>query len=61
MIYAVGLGRLVVNFSYGLQELGDQTLRYIAAVGDDGDATTDLCAGIARPVLTAGNDSYSLR
>jgi hypothetical protein len=60
LIYAIGLGRLVVNFSFGPADAGDSTLRYIAAVGDDGDATTDPCLGVSVPSpLTAGNDSYN--
>jgi hypothetical protein len=59
IIYAIGLGRLVVNFSYGLPDSGDRTLRYIAAVGDDGNAVTDQCAALPAPTLTPGNDSYN--
>jgi hypothetical protein len=61
IIYAIGLGRLVVNFTAGGDpDAGDHTLRYIAAVGDDGDATTDPCVGVPVPSpLTPGNDSYS--
>lgn len=59
LIYAIGLGRLVVNFAYGAPDAGDRTLRYIAAVGDDGDAETDLCATVPPPTLSAGNDSYN--
>lgn len=58
VIYTIGLGRLVVDFSFGDPLAGDKTLRYIAAVGDDGDAQTDLCLGVPFPTLTAGNDSY---
>ncbi len=60
LVYAVGLGRLVLNFTQGGDiDAGDRTLRYIAAVGDDGDASTDPCAGEPVPVLAGGNDSYS--
>ncbi len=77
-IFAVGLESLVVNFTAcdldhnGSQDpgptgcdpdAGDVLLRYSAAVGDDGDPTTDPCAGYyplgAPPLLTPANDSYS--
>jgi hypothetical protein len=59
LIYAVGLGRLVLQIDSGDPAAGDKTLRYISAVGDDGDATSDNCASIPVPTLTSGNDSYS--
>jgi len=37
-IYAIGLGNVA---------LGEQLLRYAAAVGDDGDRTTDPCRGVS--------------
>lgn len=67
LIYSIGLGRLVVNFtacdgSYGGtcdRDSGDALLRYVSAVGDDGDPETDLCDGVPVATLTLGNDSYS--
>jgi hypothetical protein len=76
VIYAIGLGSLVVQFNacdldldgyndpppYGCDtDSGDALLRYIAAVGDDGNPETDPCSGVALsdPPLTSGNDSYS--
>ncbi len=60
LIYAIGLGQLMVsNFDGGDADAGDRLLRYIAAVGDDGNPETDFCAGVAVPALTTGNDSYS--
>lgn len=68
LIYSIGLGKAVVAFrSGGAPDAGDRLLRYAAAVGDDGDASTDLCAGYfpldtdgdGIPTLTDGNDSYN--
>jgi hypothetical protein len=60
LIYAIGLGRLVVDFTAGGDaDAGDRTLRYIAAVGDDGDASTDPCSTVPVPSLSSGNDSYN--
>lgn len=75
LIYAIGLGKAVVSFrSGGDPDAGDRLLRYVAAVGDDGDASTDLCAGYyplddapeqngtpndGIPTLTDGEDSYN--
>jgi hypothetical protein len=47
VIFAVGLGDQVLQ-TYGSDPLahGVSLLRYIAAVGDDGDAATDPCLGL---------------
>jgi hypothetical protein len=61
VIYSIGLGRLVAdNGIGGPRDAGDALLRYIAAVGDDGNPASDPCAAVAPPPagLTAGNDSY---
>lgn len=67
LIYSIGLGKAVVSFRGGDPDAGDRLLRYAAAVGDDGDASTDLCAGYfpldtdgdGIPTLTDGDDSYN--
>jgi hypothetical protein len=72
IIYAIGLGTLVVNFTACdtnhdgqadeadcNRDSGDDLLRYIAAVGDDGDAVTNPCSGVATPTLTGGDDTYN--
>ncbi len=68
LIYSIGLGKAVVAYTNGGDpDSGDRMLRYIAAVGDDGDPSTDLCAGYfpldpdldGVPTLTDGEDSYS--
>jgi Putative Flp pilus-assembly TadE/G-like len=56
IIFSIGLGPLVVNspgcyagapyFGVCEVDLGEKLLRYAAAVGDDGDPSTDLCGGI---------------
>lgn len=48
-IFAIGMGSEVLRFSSsepGDPPAGAALLRYIAAVGDDNDPTTDLCAGV---------------
>ncbi|MGH2521693.1 MAG: vWA domain-containing protein, partial [Anaerolineales bacterium] len=59
VVFGIGLGPLVINFCCGDRDAGDRLLRYIAAVGDDGNAETDPCLGATVPVLTTGNDSYN--
>jgi hypothetical protein len=70
VIYAIGLGELVLNFTQGGDaDSGDRLLRYIANVGIDGDpnpdpeegeGNTDPCFGVAVPALTDdGNESYN--
>ena len=43
-IYSIGLGTDVLA-SFGGNQPGAALLRYAAAVGDDGDRTTDPCIG----------------
>jgi len=50
VIFSIGLGKDVTNYSEGgAPDQGEQLLRYIADVGDDGDAASipDPCAGAA--------------
>jgi hypothetical protein len=54
VIFSIGLGDLMINNpcwpGYGGScdpDLGEQLLRYAAAVGDDGDAATDPCNGVS--------------
>jgi len=58
VIFAIGLGDLTVNspacwpgYPSCDADLGEQLMRYIAAVGDDGDSSTDPCGSVA-----SGND-----
>jgi len=45
VIFSIGLGEAVTNYTKGGDvDQGEQLLRYIAAVGDDGDPSTDPCA-----------------
>ncbi len=55
VVFTIGLGELVTNFTAGGDPAaGEILLRYIAAVGDDGVATTDPCAGVGT-TLNCGN------
>jgi hypothetical protein len=42
-VYTVGFGPKVISESRGRPDAGEQLLRYIADVGDDGDLETDPC------------------
>ncbi len=59
VIFTIGLGDLLINNpSGGTPDGGEQLLRYIAAVGDDGIASTDPCLG--EPIGTnCGNYYFS--
>jgi len=46
-IYSIGLGNAVTADRNGQGPLGEVLLRYMAAVGDDGNRTTDSCDSIA--------------
>lgn len=48
-IFSIGLGDVVKTNAMGVvtESYGEDLLRYMAAVGDDGDRDTDPCAGIA--------------
>jgi len=48
-MFAIGLGDTVVNapLDSGGNPYGDTLLRYVGAVGDDGDPSTDPCTSVA--------------
>jgi len=47
-IFSIGLGDVVKTNAMGVvtESYGEDLLRYMAAVGDDGDRDTDPCASI---------------
>ena len=48
VIFTIGLGEDVTNYTAGgAVDQGEKLLRYIAAVGDDGDPATDPCSSAA--------------
>jgi hypothetical protein len=48
VIFSIGLGEAVTNYTKGGDlDQGEQLLRYVAAVGDDGDPSSDPCAPFA--------------
>jgi len=49
VIFTIGLGEDVTNYTEGApnEDQGEKLLRYIAAVGDDGDPSTDPCSSAA--------------
>jgi hypothetical protein len=51
IMFAIGLGDAVFSHTNEVngKPYGDTLLRYIAAVGDDGDPTTDPCSAVAVP------------
>ncbi len=58
VIFTIGLGTGVTNHpAYTVQpDAGAQLLRYIAAVGIDGQPTTDpFCSGVTDPEVSCGN------
>lgn len=59
-IFSIGLGAVVkVDGSGNVTEsYGEDLLRYMAAVGDDGDRTTDPCDGVAH-MTTCGQYYYA--
>ncbi len=68
IIFAIGLGTEVLTISPtsptsptdpNYYAYGDRLLRYLAAVGDDGNPATDPCLGVPVPTLPlpAGVDS----
>jgi Flp pilus assembly protein TadG len=61
VIFTIGLGEGVVDASHEAHSrpYGASLLRYIAAVGDDGDPATDLCTGHADYTEWCGNYYYS--
>ena len=59
VIFSIGLGNLVWdNQSGGDADAGEQLLRYLAAVGDDGDPGTDPCSSVG-PATSCGNYYFS--
>ena len=61
LMFAIGLGDQVQTRSnLDGAPYGDFLLRYIAAVGDDGDPATDACSGVIPPPPPplVGNQSY---
>jgi hypothetical protein len=60
LVFAIGLGDQVLTRSIADGfPYGDFLLRYIAAVGDDGDPATDPCSTVIPPALPlVGNQSY---
>lgn len=52
VMFAIGLGSEVFNSGTEIhgQPYGDTLLRYIAAVGDDGDPGTDPCSSVGRNI-----------
>jgi hypothetical protein len=66
VIFTIGLGDLMIDstacdpYYAGLcdADLGEQLMRYIAAVGDDGDPATDPCAGKVKGI-DCGNYYFS--
>ena len=59
-IFTIGLGPLVLRSSgSSTKPDGGALLRYIAAVGDDGDPSTDPCQGITDYSVWCGNYYYS--
>jgi hypothetical protein len=57
-IYSIGLGSQVGGDTGTQGYIGEQLLRYIAAVGDDGDRVTDPCSGI-NTKTSCGNYYYA--
>jgi hypothetical protein len=53
-IYSIALGQAGTPPNYA----GEELLRYMASVGDDGDRVTDPCAGVAHKV-SCGNYYYA--
>ena len=47
VVFTIGLGDKVINENKGDPQIGEKLLRYMAAGGDDGKLSTDLCAGVA--------------
>ncbi len=58
-IFAIGLGQQVLNTYGASKPHGGALLRYVAAVGDDGDPSTDPCDGITDYTQWCGNYYFS--
>lgn len=60
VIFSIGLGPSILGLDVDQSApYGGYMLRYIAAVGDDGDPATDLCAGIGDYTQNCGNYYYA--
>ena len=58
-MFAIGLSQTVINSkdtNSPAIPYGDRFLRYVGAVGDDGDPATDACSAIAYPTTTDDYD-----
>jgi hypothetical protein len=59
VVFSIGLGDAVINYTKGGDgDQGEQFLRYVAAVGDDGDPGSDPCA-TAGVGVSCGNYYFS--
>jgi len=59
VVFSVGLGGQVLSVDSEGRPYGASLLRYVAAVGDDGDPATDLCASVGDPRAWCGNYYFS--
>ncbi len=59
VVFSVGLGSQVLSTDAEGRAYGANLLRYVAAVGDDGDPSTDLCATVPNPRTWCGNYYFS--
>lgn len=57
-IYTIGLGAVTPNNPPAWLDTGEKILRYMAAVGDDGDRVSDPCASVG-PKRSCGNYYYA--
>jgi len=57
--FAIGLGSQVLSTDSVGTAYGASLLRYVAAVGDDFDPATDLCASVPDPRTWCGNYYFS--
>lgn len=58
IIYAIGLGAVTPDNPPAWLDTGEKILRYMAAVGDDGDRATDECFGVGSK-RSCGNYYYA--
>jgi hypothetical protein len=56
VVFTIGLGDKVINETKGDPQIGEKLLRYMAAGGDDGKLSTDLCASV--PSATSCGNYY---
>ena len=57
-VYTIAFGSGATRTVYGTT-MGVNLLRYMAAVGDDGDRVTDPCASVSDPTQQCGNYYYA--